>query len=90
LGVCEQDPAVHASSVHATPSSHSEALQQVPQLAEPWPLAQHLSLPVQSGTTWHCPLTHLPSLQASGDGHCESLQHWAQPTPSQHTVPFAQ
>jgi|SoiMethySBSTD1v2_1073268.scaffolds.fasta_scaffold55509_3 hypothetical protein len=60
FGVWEQEPPAHASSVQATPSLHSVALQQLPQLAEPWPLSQHC-LPGQSSVVWHCPPTHLPS-----------------------------
>jgi hypothetical protein len=35
LGVFEQEPAAHLSSVQATLSLHSDALQQVPQVADP-------------------------------------------------------
>jgi hypothetical protein len=74
FGVCVHVPAAQASSVQATVSAHSEALQQLAQLAPPL-LLQHFLSGVQSGTVWHCPLTHLPFMQGSELGHCESLQH---------------
>jgi hypothetical protein len=89
FGVLEQEPAAHRSSVHATLSLHSDALQQVPHVAEPWLLLQH-RLPGQSSTCWHCPETQTPLWQASRAAHCESLQHWAQPLSGQHTVPLSQ
>jgi hypothetical protein len=89
FGVFEHDPAAQASSVQGTSSLHSVALQQLPHVAEPWPLSQHLC-PGQSSTTSHWPATHLPLWHASGDGHCESLQQAAQPLDGQHTLPGGQ
>ena len=47
---------VQASTVQPTPSSHSKAEQQLPQLALiPSGLGQHWSLPSQRATFWHLP-----------------------------------
>jgi len=74
FGVCVQVPAAQVSSVHETESAHSLALQQLPQVAVV-PFRQHLLSLGQSGTVLHCPASHLPFMQGSELGHCESLQH---------------
>jgi hypothetical protein len=89
FGVFEHDPAAHLSSVQATLSLHSVALQQVPHVAEPPVLVQH-RFPGQRSTCLHWPDSQTPLWQASCAGHCESLQHCAQPLSGQHTVPLAQ
>lgn len=69
-------------------SSQSTALQHEPQVAlRPSALGQHCwSLP-HSGTTLHLPSSHEPTVHGSlSVSHCESLQHAAQPMPSQHSV----
>ena len=59
FGVFEHEPAAHLSSVQATLSLHSAALQQVPHVAEPLALVQH-RFPGQRSTCLHCPDSQTP------------------------------
>src|SRR3954471_17613777 len=91
LGVLLHWPPPHLSSVQPTLSSHSTALQHLPQVAVlPSALGQHSSPCPHSGTVVHLPAAHEPTMHGLLPVlHWESLQQAAQPTPSQHSVAFA-
>jgi hypothetical protein len=83
---------VQLSSVQSTPSSHSLAEQQLPQLAAvPSGLGQHLSPGAHSEAVLHLPAWQMPIVHGSVSvSHCLSLQHSSAQPVSQHSLPAAQ
>jgi hypothetical protein len=95
-GVLEHSPPPHASTVQATASSQSSALQQTPHVAVlPSALRQHCRPSPHSETLLllQVPFSlQTPTWQGSSPAllHCESVQHsLAHPLSGQHRPPSA-
>jgi hypothetical protein len=73
--------------VQVTPSSQSVAEQQVPQVADVLSArAQQFCRSLQNAACSHLLAEHESVVHGSPSSHCESSQHWAQPTLGQHTL----